>query len=289
MERKHSSRPKGARSERNARGSRPQEGRPNRNARDSHPQEGGNASSRLGKKGEAARPDRPAQRQAPAQPGKKGHVQAVRPGVPQPGNLPPEGQGGHIPCPVYRKCGGCQLQNLSYPRQLLWKQDRCQKLLGKFGKVSPILGMDSPYHYRNKVQAAFSFDKRHGRIISGVYQSSTHRIVPIDSCQTEDETADRIIVSVRKLLKDFKLTAFDETTGRGFLRHVLVKRGFSTGEVMVVLVTGTPVFTAKKALCEGPAGPPPGDHHHFAEREQPVHLHGAGGPGKGALRPGDHH
>ena len=189
---------------------------------------------------------RPAQRQAPAQPGKKGHVQAVRPGVPQSGNLPPEGQGGHTPCPVYRKCGGCQLQNLSYPRQLLWKQDRCQKLLGKFGKVSPILGMDSPYHYRNKVQAAFSFDKRHGRIISGVYQSSTHRIVPIDSCQTEDETADRIIVSVRKLLKDFKLTAFDETTGRGFLRHVLVKRGFSTGEVMVVLVTGTPVFTAKK-------------------------------------------
>lgn len=207
MERKHRSRPKGTR-----------------------PQEGGKASSRLGKKGEAARPDRPGQRQVPA----------------QPANLPSEGQGGHTPCPVYRKCGGCQLQNLSYPRQLLWKQDRCQKLLGKFGKVSPILGMDSPYHYRNKVQAAFSFDKRHGRIVSGVYQSSTHRIVPIDSCQTEDETADRIIVSVRKLLKDFKLTAFDETTGRGFLRHVLVKRGFSTGEVMVVLVTGTPVFTAKK-------------------------------------------
>ncbi len=152
----------------------------------------------------------------------------------------------NAPCPVYRKCGGCQLQNLSYSRQLAWKQDRCQKLLGKFGKVSPILGMERPYHYRNKVQAAFAWDKRHGKLISGVYQSSTHRIVPIDSCQTEDETADRIIVSVRKLLKDFKLTAYDETTGRGFLRHVLVKRGFHTGEVMVVLVTGTPVFTAKK-------------------------------------------
>ena len=165
------------------------------------------------------------------------------------GKVPPqqglEGEG-RTPCPVYRKCGGCQLQNLSYPRQLQWKQDRCQKLLGKFGKISPILGMDNPYHYRNKVQAAFSFDKRHGKIISGVYQSSTHRIVPIDSCQTEDETADRIIVSVRGLLKSFKLTAFDETTGRGFLRHVLVKRAFATGQVMVVLVTGTPVFTAKK-------------------------------------------
>ena len=152
----------------------------------------------------------------------------------------------NAPCPVYRKCGGCQLQNLSYSRQLAWKQDRCQNLLGKFGKVSPILGMERPYHYRNKVQAAFAWDKRHGKLISGVYQSSTHRIVPIDPCQTEEETADRIIVSVRKLLKDFKLTAYDETTGRGFLRHVLVKRGFHTGEVMVVLVTGTPVFTAKK-------------------------------------------
>ena len=152
----------------------------------------------------------------------------------------------YTPCPVYRKCGGCQLQNLEYPRQLVWKQDRCQKLLGRFGKVSPILGMECPYHYRNKVQAAFAYDKRRGRIISGVYQSSTHRIVPVDSCQTEDETADRIIVSVRGLLKDCKLQAYDENTGRGFLRHVLVKRGFSTGQVMVVLVTGTPVFTAKK-------------------------------------------
>ena len=151
-----------------------------------------------------------------------------------------------VKCPVYRKCGGCQLQNLSYERQLQWKQDRCQKLLGKFGKVAPILGMEDPTHYRNKVQAAFSYDKRRGKIVSGVYQSSTHRIVPIDSCQTEDETADRIIVSVRKLLGDFKLTAYDENTGLGFLRHVLAKRAFSTGQVMVVLVTGTPVFTAKK-------------------------------------------
>lgn len=180
-----------------------------------------------------------------SQPRRPSSTQDPRPKGKFPLQQAPEGEE-RTPCPVYRKCGGCQLQNLSYPRQLQWKQDRCQKLLGKFGKISPILGMDNPYHYRNKVQAAFSFDKRHGKIISGVYQSSTHRIVPIDSCQTEDETADRIIVSVRGLLKSFKLTAFDETTGRGFLRHVLVKRAFATGQVMVVLVTGTPVFTAKK-------------------------------------------
>ena len=153
-------------------------------------------------------------------------------------------------CPVYRKCGGCQLQNLSYERQLQWKQDRCQKLLGSFGKVLPILGMEHPYHYRNKVQAAFAWDKRGGKIISGVYQSGTHRIVPVDSCLTEDEKADEIIVSVRKLLKAFKLRPYDEDTGRGLLRHVLIKRGFQTGEIMVVLVTGTPVFTAKKHFVE---------------------------------------
>ena len=85
-----------------------------------------------------------------------------------------------VKCPVYRKCGGCQLQNLSYERQLQWKQDRCQKLLGKFGKIAPILGMEDPAHYRNKVQAAFAFDKRHNKIISGVYQASTHRVVAVE-------------------------------------------------------------------------------------------------------------
>lgn len=153
-------------------------------------------------------------------------------------------------CPVYRKCGGCQLQNLSYQRQLQWKQDRCQKLLGSFGKVEPILGMENPYHYRNKVQAAFAWDKRGGKIISGVYQSGTHWVVPVDSCLTEDGKADEIIVSVRRLLKEFKLRPYDEDTGRGLLRHVLVKRGFGTNEIMVVLVTGTPVFTAKNRFTE---------------------------------------
>lgn len=153
-------------------------------------------------------------------------------------------------CPVFRKCGGCQLQNMDYERQLQWKQRRCEQLLGGFAKVQPILGMETPTHYRNKVQAAFAWDKRGGRIISGVYQSGTHWVVPIDTCMTEDETADRIIVSIRGLLKDFKLRPYDEDTGRGLLRHVLVRRGFQSGEILVALVTGTPVFTARKHFTE---------------------------------------
>lgn len=149
-----------------------------------------------------------------------------------------------LKCPLYKKCGGCQLQNLSYEEQLKWKQRKVQRLLGEFGRVNAIIGMEKPYHYRNKVQAAFSVD-RNGKIVSGVYQSGTHSIVCVDSCLTEDEKADRIIVTVRKLLKSFKISAYDERSGRGILRHVLVKRGFKTNEIMVVLVTSGPIFPAK--------------------------------------------
>ena len=154
----------------------------------------------------------------------------------------------HTPeCSLAKKCGGCQLQNMSYSDQLAWKQGRVSRLIGPFCPVLPIIGMDHPYHYRNKVQAAFGID-RNRHIISCVYQSSTHRIVPVDSCMIEDQTADAIIVTIRSMLPAFKIKAYDERTGTGFLRHVLVKRGFSTGQVMVVLVGASPIFPAQKAF-----------------------------------------
>ena len=138
-------------------------------------------------------------------------------------------------CEHFKKCGGCHLQNMTYDEQLHYKQVKIIKLLGKLCRVNKIMGMENPTHYRCKVQAAFGRDK--SGIISGVYQSSTHKIVPIDSCMIEDEKADEIIVTVRKLLKSFKLKPFDENNMTGFLRHVLIKRGFASGEIMVVLVT----------------------------------------------------
>ena len=152
-----------------------------------------------------------------------------------------------LPCPHARRCGGCQLQNMTYPEQLRWKQGLVRRYIGRFCPVLPIIGMDSPYHYRNKVQAAFVTDRR-GKVLSGVYQSGTHRVVPVDSCLLEDECADRIIVSIRRMLPAFGLSTYDERTRRGFLRHVLVKRGFRSGQVMVVLVTGTPIFPHKNAF-----------------------------------------
>lgn len=148
-------------------------------------------------------------------------------------------------CPLAKKCGGCQLQNMSYERQLKWKQARCEILLKKFGKISKIIGMENPYNYRNKVQAAFGRTKS-GKIISGVYQSGSHRIVMVDSCMTEDVTADKIIVDIRNMLPKFKIWTYDEDKGTGFLRHVLVKRGFASGEVMVVLVGANSYFPMKK-------------------------------------------
>ena len=149
-------------------------------------------------------------------------------------------------CPHYKKCGGCHLQNMTYEEQLKYKQIKEIKLLGKFCHVKEIIGMENPNHYRCKVQAAFSKDK--SGIISGVYQSSTHKIVPIDSCMIEDEKADEIIVTIRKLLKSFKLKPFDENNMTGFLRHVLIRRGYYTGQIMVVFVTGSAIFPSSRSF-----------------------------------------
>ena len=150
-------------------------------------------------------------------------------------------------CKHYKKCGGCQLQNMTYESQLSFKQAKVIKLLGKFCHVEEIIGMENPLHYRNKVQAAFGMT-RGGKIVSGVYQSSSHRIVCIDNCLIEDKKADRIIVTLRKMLSQFKINPYNEDTRKGFLRHVLVKRGFSTDEIMVVLVTSISVFKNKNAF-----------------------------------------
>ena len=147
-------------------------------------------------------------------------------------------------CKVAKKCGGCRYQGMPYEEQLKKKEKWVGGLMGKFCKVHPIAGMENPYHYRNKVHAVFDRDRK-GNIISGVYQEGTHRVVPVESCMIEDPLADQIIGTIRKLAKSFKIKTYDEDTGYGLLRHVLVKRGFATGQVMVVIVTGDPVFPSR--------------------------------------------
>ena len=119
-----------------------------------------------------------------------------------------------------------------------------EKLLKSYGKVLPILGMDNPYHYRNKIHAVFD-RKKNGQIISGIYEEGTHRVVPVDACMIEDAQADAIIVDIRTLLKSFKIQIYNEDTGYGLFRHVLIRKGFTSGEVMVVLVLASPILPSK--------------------------------------------
>ena len=156
-------------------------------------------------------------------------------------------------CPVLNLCGGCQLLDMEYAKQLAFKQKQAEELLKGLCPVKPIIGMKDPFHYRNKVHAVFDRDKR-GNIISGIYEENTHHVVPVEKCLIENQKADEIIGTIRGMLKSFKIRTYDEDTGFGLLRHVIIRKGFSTGEIMVVLVTASPVFPSKnnfvKALRE---------------------------------------
>ncbi len=147
-------------------------------------------------------------------------------------------------CTVSKKCGSCQYQGISYKEQLAVKQKKMNKLLKKFANVKPIIGMENPFYYRNKVHAVFDRDKK-GNIICGTYEAKTHKVVPVEECLIEDKISQEIIRTIRDMLKSFKIKTYDEDTGYGLLRHVLVRRGFSTGEIMVVLVAASPIFPSK--------------------------------------------
>lgn len=147
-------------------------------------------------------------------------------------------------CPYAKKCGGCDYQGIEYKKQLEMKEDKVKKLLKPFGKTSPIVGMDNPYHYRHKVHAVFDCVGR-GQVVAGVYKKNSHDVVDIESCQIENQEADAIIREVKGLLKSFRIKTYDEDTGYGLLRHVLVRKGYHTGEIMVVLVLSSPILPSK--------------------------------------------
>ena len=144
-------------------------------------------------------------------------------------------------CPYYPACGGCQLQGVPYTQQLADKQRHIEALLGGFAPVAPILGMAEPLHYRNKVHAVFALDKQR-HVVTGSYKTGSHAVVPVDSCGINDELCDAIILTIRRLVQSFHLPVYDERSRSGWLRHVLLRRGFASGQVMVVLVAASPLF-----------------------------------------------
>lgn len=148
-------------------------------------------------------------------------------------------------CSYHRGCGGCQYQHIAYEEEKKIKQDMVDNLLGKFGEINKIIGMEKPINYRNKIHSTFAYGKKN-QIISGFYRSNTHQVIDINRCMIQDEKADEIIDTIKKLMKSFKMKPYDEDTKEGFLRHVLIKKAFATGQIMVVLVVSTNIFPGKK-------------------------------------------
>jgi len=147
-------------------------------------------------------------------------------------------------CPLAHKCGGCQLQSLSYKEQLEFKMDEVYDTLYTWGRIAPIVSMEDPTNYRNKTQVVF--DKQKGKIVSGIYQSGTHRVVAIHDCMIQDSESDAILQTIRHLMKKFSILPYNEDTGHGVVRHVLIRKGFKTNQVMVVLICGSPIINNLK-------------------------------------------
>ena len=146
------------------------------------------------------------------------------------------------PCPVARQCGGCQIQQMSYERQLTFKENKVCNNLRRLGgldlsamEVEPICGMEEPFHYRNKAQFPIGRDKN-GKIIAGFYAGRTHSIIANTDCLLGAEENEAILNEVISWMEVCKVDPYDEKTGKGLVRHVLIRKGFTTKELMVCLV-----------------------------------------------------
>ena len=190
------------------------------------------------------------------------------------------------PCPVDARCGGCKNLCVPYTKQLIDKQLRIERLfapLAPDGTISLIKGMKDPYHYRNKVISPFApgkklpprgqdrkaIDSRNRKaadvrgakggkgkrpqaryeILTGMYAAGSHELVPTDKCLIENETAKKVVLAVRDIMRKHDVAPYREDTGTGFMRHVVVRVGHTSGEVLVTLVTNSDDFPSSKSFC----------------------------------------
>ena len=147
-------------------------------------------------------------------------------------------------CPYHKQCGGCQIQAMSYEAQLQFKENKVKNNLVRIGGfdqifiesvMESVVGMEQPWHYRNKAQFPVGTDKD-GRIITGFYAGRTHSIIANTDCALGVEENKPILQKVLAYMQNEKVSAYDETTGQGLVRHILIRKGFTSGEIMVCLV-----------------------------------------------------
>ena len=157
-------------------------------------------------------------------------------------------------CKVCTSCGGCQYQQLNYKAQLKYKTKRVNDALTRIAhlkdiKVNPCIGMDEPYFYRNKIQMPFGKDRK-GNIVYGFFKENSHEIIPVKKCYIEDERAADILWDIKELVKDMRLSVYNEDSGHGLLRYVLVRTSLHYPEVMVVLVTTEMNFPGQRNFVD---------------------------------------
>jgi 23S rRNA (uracil1939-C5)-methyltransferase len=156
-------------------------------------------------------------------------------------------------CPVYEACGGCQSQHLSYEAQLRHKRQQVEDAFTRIGGLTdvvihPVIGMEKPWRYRNKAQVPFG--QRGGRVVAGFYASGTHEIIDMEACLIQHPANDRAVAKVKELVQELGILPYDEITHEGILRHVMVRTGFATGEMMIVLVTNGERLPHQKELVK---------------------------------------
>ncbi|MCG8398199.1 23S rRNA (uracil(1939)-C(5))-methyltransferase RlmD [Bacillus atrophaeus] len=159
------------------------------------------------------------------------------------------------PCPIYKQCGGCQLQHMTYEGQLLFKQKQVKDVLERIGKldlsnvtVHPTLGMEDPWNYRNKAQVPVG--EREGGLVAGFYQQRSHDIIDMSACLIQQSKNDEAVQAVKDICVTYDVKAYNEERHKGWLRHIMVRYGVVTGEMMIVFITRTNDFPHKVKIIE---------------------------------------
>lgn len=155
------------------------------------------------------------------------------------------------PCPVYAECGGCSLQHMDYQAQLASKREIVVESLRKYARldnppVADTIGMDNPWSYRNKAQ--FQVGKQDGKLVAGLYQTGSHKLVNLENCQVQHEATTEIVQTAKKIVEELGIPVYDERKRTGVIRTIVARVAFATGETQLTLVTATPEIPRVKEM-----------------------------------------